>query len=139
MPKFTVTPRKGQFVIFRGPKEGFPAPGVIIEPVATEYTKGVIIWTTLYGNIVVGPTAEDVEHKDDFCTDSETVCRLRKFGESRVPGLKDAEVVGTYCGLRPATEHRDYNIYSSTTPLGGKWITVGGIRSTGTREIEALF
>ena len=33
-----------------------------------------------------------------------------------------------YSGLRPATEHRDYQI---TAWPGQQWITVGGIRSTG--------
>jgi len=45
-----------------------------------------------------------------------------------LPALKDAQVLGTYSGLRPATEHRDYQITSSKKDM---WITVGGIRSTG--------
>ena len=39
-----------------------------------------------------------------------------------------AKVLGTYSGLRPATEHRDYQIHARD---GEQWITVGGIRSTG--------
>ena len=46
----------------------------------------------------------------------------------RLPCLANAKVVGTYSGLRPATEHRDYQI---TQVEGENWITVGGIRSTG--------
>lgn len=32
-------------------------PGMIIEPVASQFTKGVIIWRTVYGNVVVGSVA----------------------------------------------------------------------------------
>ena len=44
------------------------------------------------------------------------------------PSLNDAKVVGTYSGIRPATEHRDYQIRSIPEL---NMITVGGIRSTG--------
>ena len=134
---FTVTPRKGQFVVF-APKgkakddgnddddDGMPS--FIIEPVATEFTKGVIIWKTVYGNVIVGPTAVPQQSRGNRSTDAATIARLRAYGAERIPALKDADVVGTYSGLRPATEHRDYQI---TARPDDAWITVGGIRSTG--------
>ena len=33
--------------------------------VPTEVTKGVLVSPTVFGNVMVGPTAEDVERKDD--------------------------------------------------------------------------
>ena len=134
-PAFTVTPRKGQFVVF-APKQGSEdddgdddgVPSFIIEPVATAFTKGVIIWKTVYGNVIVGPTAVPQQSRGDRSTDADTIAMLREYGAQRVPALKDADVVGTYSGLRPATEHRDYQI--TARPDDG-WITVGGIRSTG--------
>lgn len=135
-PKFTVTPRKGQFVVYQLAESANDVRGqyssdVIIEPVATQFTKGVIVWKTLYGNVVVGPTATNVSSPEDYGTDIETLSRLQQFGEKVLPCLKNAKVLGSYSGLRPATEHRDYQIYASRTPEGALWITVGGIRSTG--------
>jgi len=124
---FTVTPRKGQFVVYK-PRTDPEPPTHIIEPVATEFTKGVIAWTTSYGTIIVGPTAEPQADREDRSTKAETVAQLRAFGEDRIPAIRNAEVVGTYSGLRPATEFRDYQIHAH--PESG-WITVGGIRSTG--------
>jgi glycerol-3-phosphate dehydrogenase len=124
---FKITPRKGQFVVFQ-PKPGTAIPETIVEPVATQFTKGVIAWKTVWGTVVVGPTAVDQESKDDRSTDAETIETLRKAGERIIPALKDAKVLGTYSGLRPASEHRDYQIYASE---GRRWITVAGIRSTG--------
>ena len=108
-PKFTITPRKGQFVVFKVPEKKLLVER-IIGPVATQYTKGVICWTTVHGNIVVGPTAVDQSSRDDRSTDETTVQQLIAYGKSVIPELVDAEVVGTYSGLRPASEHRDYVI-----------------------------
>ncbi|GBG33495.1 NADFAD-dependent dehydrogenase, putative [Hondaea fermentalgiana] len=123
---FTIRPRKGQFVVFQAPK-GDSIPRLIIEPVATQFTKGVIAWTTVYGNIIVGPTAVEQASKTDRATDIETVQRLEAWGRKILPGLRNAKVIGTYAGLRPATEHRDFQV--SVSRPG--WVTVGGIRSTG--------
>jgi L-2-hydroxyglutarate oxidase LhgO len=70
---FYLRPRKGQFAVYKprvvssekssGSEStddstvGVPIPEYIIEPVATPITKGVIAWRTVYGNVVVGPTA----------------------------------------------------------------------------------
>ena len=133
---FSVTPRKGQFIVFDPDRSAIPAstndkcvpPNYIIEPVASQFTKGIIVWTTVYGNVVVGPTAVDTLDKSDRSTDSDTIEYLRQYGERVIPGLRNALVVGSYSGLRPATEHRDYQIISLNNE---QWITVGGVRSTG--------
>lgn len=73
---FTVTPRKGQFVVFSLPRsctsdvnsDSNAAPAHIIEPVPTQFTKGVIVFTTVYGNVIVGPTAVDQTDKRDRST-----------------------------------------------------------------------
>jgi|EP01047_Picozoa_sp_COSAG01_P047280 hypothetical protein len=56
------------------------------------------------------------------------------LGLDQCPGLRDAVLVGTYSGLRPATEHRDYQILDR----GCGWITVAGIRSTGLTASAAI-
>lgn len=141
---FIVTPRKGQFIVFDassrqeggGEEEGKCIPPQhIIEPVATQFTKGVIVWTTVYGNVIVGPTAVDGEDKMDRSTDQGTIAKLRQYGETVIPSLKYAKVVGTYSGLRPSTQYRDYQIYAVHKQ---KWITVGGVRSTGLSASSAI-
>ena len=111
---FAVTPRKGQFVVFR-PKTGNAgscsplknAPSVIIEPVPTTRTKGVILWQTVYGHVVVGPTATDQVSKTDRTTDMDTVEKLVTHAYKVMPSLKDQwDIVGTYSGLRPSTQYR---------------------------------
>lgn len=73
-------------------------------------------------------------HLDVTCTDFRTVRELRAWGERVCPALKNATVLGTYSGLRPATEHRDYQIRDQ----GNGWLTVAGIRSTGLTASAAI-
>ena len=59
---FAITPRKGQFVVFDKPASRADHP--IILPVPTERTKGVVLCRTIFGNLIVGPTAEDQDERD---------------------------------------------------------------------------
>lgn len=105
-------------------------PGCIIEPVYDEIkkTKGVIIWQTVYGNIIVGPTAEIIKSKTDRSNDQDVLENLQKYAEEKFPALKNHKIIGSYSGIRPATEFSDYQIHHD---ISEHWITVGGIRSTG--------
>ncbi len=129
---FEIRPRKGQFVVLDGTDIDLQC---IIEPVPSLRTKGVIIWKTLYGNIVIGPTADEQTSREDTSNDQETIEMLKGFGERRIRGLSECKVVGTYSGIRPSTQHRDYQIYSHEEQ---QWITVGGIRSTGLTASSAI-
>ena len=76
----------------------------------------------------MGPTAVEQSDRHFACVAPETVEQLRQMAVSKIPELADLAVVGTYAGLRPATQHRDYQIKAHHSK---SWITVAGIRSTG--------
>lgn len=86
---------------------------------------------SVYGNVLVGPTAEDqLDRVTPATTNSETIKRLIERAHFMVPKLKEVSVIGEYAGLRPATlECKDYIIKQNVN--NDSWITVGGIRSTG--------
>jgi glycerol-3-phosphate dehydrogenase len=123
---FTVTPRKGQFVVFD--KVASDLVTAIILPVPTKKTKGVVICRTIFGNLLVGPTAEDQESRSDASTTREALLALQARGIEMVPGLRECEVTTAYAGLRPATEFPDYQIRRINDQ---NYACVGGIRSTG--------
>jgi glycerol-3-phosphate dehydrogenase len=123
---FTITPRRGQFVVFD--KEAARLVHAIILPVPTERTKGVVLFRTAFGNLAIGPTAEDVTEREVAATDTATLERLKARALEMVPSLAGIGVNAIYAGLRPATEHKDYVIAALPDR---NWITVGGIRSTG--------
>lgn len=123
---FNITPRKGQFVVFD--KAAHSLVNSVILPVPSERTKGIVIFQTVFGNLAVGPTAEDQQSRTDASTDNETLQNLIDAGIDKIPALEHMPITAVYAGLRPATEYKDYQIDLDSTR---NWITVGGIRSTG--------
>lgn len=102
---FEIRPRKGQFIIYD--KAAHNLLKAIILPVPTKTTKGVVVCRTIYGNLLVGPTADEQKSRDDASVDSETLHFLQKKGEEILPGLVNCTVTATYAGIRPATQHQD--------------------------------
>lgn len=123
---FKITPRKGQFVVFDKPAARFI--NSIILPVPTERTKGIVICRTAFGNLLVGPTAEDQEDRVNTSVDEAALRNLIARGNEMLPSLADVDISAIYAGLRPATEFKDYQIAAHPQT---RWITVAGIRSTG--------
>ena len=123
---FTVTPRRGELIVFD--KLSRPLVDHIILAVPTGTTRGVLVAPTVFGNLILGPTAQDVERKDDTSSTAEGLAYLRAEGERIVPDLLRHEVTAVYVGLRAATEHADYQL-TVHAPEG--YACVGGIRSTG--------
>lgn len=124
--QFKVTPRRGQLIIFD--KLARPLVKHVLLPVPTAKTKGVLISPTVYGNILLGPTAEDLPDKTATQTTADGLNFLLDKGRDILPQLLNEEVTATYSGLRAATEHSDYQIEMHVEQ---KYLCVGGIRSTG--------
>jgi glycerol-3-phosphate dehydrogenase len=121
---FRVTPRRGELIVFDKLARGLL--NHVLLPVPTEKTKGVLVSPTIYGNVLLGPTADDVEDKTDRSTTEAGLTSLMEAGARILPALSQHEVTATYVGLRAATEHRDYQLKAD-----GRYVCAGGIRSTG--------
>ncbi|HEY3050646.1 MAG TPA: NAD(P)/FAD-dependent oxidoreductase [Gaiellaceae bacterium] len=130
---FTVTPRRGELIVFD--KLARPLLNHIILAVPTGRTKGVLLAPTVYGNVLLGPTAQDVDEKDNRSSTTEGLAYLRSEGQRLMPDLLAHEVTAVYAGLRAATEHADYQL-AIHAPEG--YACVGGIRSTGLTASMAI-
>lgn len=124
--EFTIKPRKGQFVVFD--KSANRLLRSVILPVPTERTKGIVLFPTIFGNIMVGPTAEEQESRSDASVDQQILTALMDQAVQKIPALADIPVTATYAGIRPASDEKHYRVISYPHQ---NWITLGGIRSTG--------
>jgi glycerol-3-phosphate dehydrogenase len=122
---FTIRPRKGQFVVYDKP--AFDLAAHILLPVPSKTTKGIVVCRTIWGNLLVGPTAEEQEDREAAVLVPETLDALRRRGEEILPALAQHDITALYAGLRPATEEKEYRL----THHPENMVTVGGIRSTG--------
>ncbi len=124
--RFTVTPRRGELLVFD--KLARPMVPLIVLPVPSKVGKGVLVSPTIYGNVMLGPTAEDLADKGATGTSEAGFEFLLGKGRRLMPDLLDEEVTAAYAGLRAATEHADYVI---DVDAPQRYLLVGGIRSTG--------
>jgi glycerol-3-phosphate dehydrogenase len=127
----TITPRRGELIVFD--KLARPLLCHIILAVPTGTTKGVLVAPTVFGNILLGPTAEDVEDKDDTSSTADGLAYLRAEGRRIVPQLLEHEVTAVYVGLRTVTDETDYRL-----SVDGGYACVAGIRSTGLTASMAI-
>ncbi|SDR44096.1 glycerol-3-phosphate dehydrogenase [Rhizobiales bacterium GAS113] len=125
-PEFNIRPRKGQFVVLD--KAAFQHVPRIVLPVPTEITKGIVVCPTAFGNVLIGPTAEEQDDRDRATVEEGTLRALLERGTEIVPALANISVTGIYAGLRPATDSKAYRVFSRPKKRA---ITLGGIRSTG--------
>jgi glycerol-3-phosphate dehydrogenase len=113
---FSIRPRKGQFVVFD--KAAARHLRTIILPVPTERTKGLLLAPTIFGNVLVGPTAEDQESRTEAAVDGEILRSLIRKACTLLPALREATVTATYAGLRPPPSARNTRCDSTRSAAG---------------------
>ncbi|MEO8397866.1 MAG: FAD-dependent oxidoreductase, partial [Chloroflexota bacterium] len=131
--EFGVIPRRGQLLVFDKMARGLV--NHILLPVPSKMGKGVLISPTVFGNIMLGPTAENLSDKSATETTAEGIALLLEKGKRILPDLLDEEVTATYAGLRASTQHDDFQIYLHEQ---ARYLCIGGIRSTGLSASMAI-
>jgi glycerol-3-phosphate dehydrogenase len=124
---FEVYPRKGEFLVF-DPPSGEKLERILL-PVPTRRTKGVLVFPTVDGKVIAGPTAVDQEDKDDWSVRPEAPDEILPKATAMWPPLAEAEPIAAYAGLRPAGRGVNYLIARSRACP--ELINVAAIRSTG--------
>ena len=123
---FRVLPRRGELLVFD--KSARQIVNSVILPVPSATTKGVVIAPTVFGNVLLGPTADDLDDRQATGTTEKrhrTPPRCRTATDAHARRTRDHRNLR---GIRAATESRDFQIHLHP---GEGYICVGGIRSTG--------
>lgn len=124
---FAIYPRKGEFLVFRMPQDAVL--DRILLPVPSPLGKGVLVFPTLAGELVAGPTARDREDKEDWSVEPDAAATILQRVGRTYPPLEQAEPLGIYAGLRPAGAGFNYLIDFSQRMH--RLLHVAAIRSTG--------
>ena len=124
---YSVTPRKGQFYILD--KNTSCKVGMIILPIPTKDTKGKLMCPTIHGNMLVGPTAEDLFDKTDKSTNAEGLESIAQDVRKMIPGVNLRDTITQFSGLRAQRNPEGVNIDVYDDLKG--YVNLSGIRSTG--------
>jgi glycerol-3-phosphate dehydrogenase len=129
---FEVFPRLGRFLVFDA--SASPLIGRALLPLPTNKTKGVILFRSVYGQVIIGPTAEDPD--EPRRSQSEIRDVLLREAAMKVPLIESCPVVSHYAGARPSLRGQsDYFLRFDKDAL---WLTIAGVRSTGLTSSLAL-
>ncbi|MCS7111060.1 MAG: NAD(P)/FAD-dependent oxidoreductase [Ignisphaera sp.] len=134
---FYIKPRRGEYIVF---DEGVDIkPKKILHTTPTPTTKGVYAITTVHGNLMIGPTAEDlpVDARESRTTTENGLSYLLKEGGrilNRVP--PPSKIIRRFAGLRPEPPQGEWLIEVYTDPFG--FVNVAGIRSPGLTAAPAI-
>jgi L-2-hydroxyglutarate oxidase LhgO len=134
---FTIQPRIGQFAVYSScSRLQLPIQSIIL-PIPTKFTKGIIVYPNLFNQIIIGPTAETQLDRSYAPIKSDINAILYQKITELIPTFSEFNYqhIGSYTGIRPATEYSDYQIecYNNF-----QWICCGGIRSTGLTSSLAI-
>ena len=124
---FDIYPRKGEFFVFEL-AEGATLDHILL-PVPTKRTKGVLVFPTLDGKVVAGPTAVDQHDKRDWSVRPDAAREVLDKAVAQLPALEGLQPIAAYAGLRPAGRNTNYVIGPSG--VCPQLINVAAIRSTG--------
>ncbi|MBQ8197776.1 MAG: FAD-dependent oxidoreductase, partial [Clostridia bacterium] len=124
---YTVIPRKGQFYILD--KNTSCQVEHIVLPIPTKVTKGKLMCPTIHGNMLVGPTAEDLPDKTDKSTTAEGLESIAIDVRNLVPNVNLRDTITQYCGLRPNRNPEGLHVDLYDDLKG--YVNLSGVRSTG--------
>lgn len=130
---FTIRPRKGEEYLLDRRLAGIVKR--IIFPCPTPVSKGTLVIPTYDGTIMVGPTAQSVEDRDDLATTQEGGEAVFAAVKRMVPGISERDCIAEFAGLRAVAETEDFII----GPTGHRgFINVAGIQSPGLTAAPAI-
>jgi len=134
---FTIKPRRGEYYVFDESAE--PKVTRVLFPTPTPKTKGVAVAKTTEGNLMIGPTAEDLslDEKEKWGTTERGLKLVWNEARKLVKALPPlSKVIKVFAGLRPEPPHGDFIIRSYKYPHG--FINVAGTRSPGLTSAPAI-
>ncbi len=96
--------------------------------------KGILVTPTVDGNLLLGPTAEDISDKTDLSTTAAGLARVRALAGEQVAGINFGKVITSFTGLRSVGDTGDFVI---SMPTAG-FVNVAAIESPGLSSSPAI-
>ena len=102
----------------------------------TAMGKGVLVSPTVDGNLIVGPSAEDIDDGDDVATSESGLNKIYTMATKSVPAVSLRNAITSFSGNRAHPKSDDFVIGSSS--VNAKFINAAGIESPGLSSAPAI-
>lgn len=132
--KIHITPRRGDYCLLD--KSAGSHVGRTIFALPGKYGKGVLITPTVHGNLLVGPTAVDIEDKEETNTTKEGLDEIIKKAGMNIKNLPMRQVITSFAGLRAHEDGHEFIIGEVKDARG--FIDCAGIESPGLTSSPAI-
>ncbi|MBF0359859.1 MAG: NAD(P)/FAD-dependent oxidoreductase [Oligoflexia bacterium] len=147
---FKIIPRKGEEYLLDKKLKGLVKQ--VIFPLPSKTSKGTLVIPTLDGTIMVGPSAEDIDDKNDLTTTDEVCWQIFDKAKQMIPAIHHKYLISTFAGNRPVPvkliknakgkyvkdpDGDDDFIIAKTDDVPG-FINVAGIQSPGLTAAPAI-
>ncbi len=132
--KIHITPRRGDYCLLDRTTGSFVKHTIFQLP--GKYGKGVLVSPTVHGNIIVGPTAIDIEDKEGTNTTAAGLNELIEKAGDTVNGLPIRQVITSFAGLRAHESGHEFIIGEVEDAPG--FIDCAGIESPGLVSSPAI-
>jgi len=127
-----VTPRKGEEFLLDRHADRLTEK--IIFPVPRKNTKGVLVIPTVDGNTMIGPTAEEIDDRDDLTTSKAGKHMVLENIQRLVPSIREDQIIAAFAGVRPTTKEGDFWIHQDRDGF----VNIVGIQSPGLTAAPAI-
>ncbi|MBR1739839.1 MAG: NAD(P)/FAD-dependent oxidoreductase [Ruminococcus sp.] len=128
-----IIPRKGEYMLLDKEAGGIVKNTIFQLP--TKMGKGILVSPTVHGNLIVGPTAQNIEDKEDTSTTRSGLNEARAKGLLSVADLPFNKVITSFTGLRAVGDTHDFIIGETEVP---GFIDAAGIESPGLTSAPAI-
>ena len=132
--KLHITPRRGDYCLLDRQVGGFVSHTVFQLP--GKLGKGVLVSPTVHGNIIVGPTAIDIEDRDGTNTTAAGLEELIAKAGISVDNLPIRQTITSFAGLRAHENHHEFVIGEAEDAPG--FVDCAGIESPGLTSAPAI-
>ena len=130
--KLHITPRKGEYCLLDKSAGNHVRRTIFTLP--GKFGKGVLVTPTVHGNLLIGPTAMDIENKEGVNTTRDGLQQVIEKSADSVKNIPTRQVITSFAGLRAHEDGDDFVIGETENDF----IDCAGIESPGLSSAPAI-
>ncbi len=132
--KIHITPRRGEYILMDKKAGDFVSHTIFQQP--TKLGKGILITPTVHGNLLAGPTAEDIEDKEGVNTTSQGLAQVTEKARLSAGNVPLHMAITSFAGLRACEDGEDFILGEVQDAPG--FFNAAGIDSPGLSSAPAI-